>query len=781
MVFSRLKQRLRSGHQGFPGNTGSGASHTPYSVPSPSGTSSLSSTANFSPRPYPTATGIAHLIDVFQAIDTRPPPSQITSRSDHPVPRLGIATQNNPVSTNKFYANLFLGGQTQGVWTHPYSVAWSHGSGNARSWGMSISQIDEDQRAYGPQNPAIPGAPVQYFINPIGIQSIILSATELGESTVLTTDGLEAFSVNANLQPQKSSGSSIKFPLVQGMGIVTGIYTDLQPTIQSSVFFRNVAKSGSPRPGIFKYTATLEDGKEWLIYALPSNSQDPSFNLTSNTLLQGPHSWSGLIQIARNPAGAPGDAVFDGSAGAYAATAKVTGGVSTDGTTATYQISWNKAGSSTGGPLLMFALPHHLSSFDPSMASTVTNICLTTTTKGKATAVIANNWNLVETNLPTDMGFSPWSSASGNVTHFSSNTISAIVKAASSEVNQDMGAQTNLNSMYYAGKALSKFATIVYTINNIANETSLAQQGLSNLKAAFTLFTTNRQMFPLVYDTVWGGVVSSASYRDKTNDAGADFGNTYYNDHHFHYGYFIHAAAIVGYLDPAWLAENKDWVNTLVRDVANPSPDDNYFPFSRAFDWFHGHSFAKGLFESGDSKDQESTSEDAMFAYALKMWGRVIGDVSMEARGNLMLSILNRSFQHYFLLESDNTVQPTNFIGNKVTGILFENKIDHTTYFGGNLEYIQGIHMIPLMPFSAFIRSKRFVTEEWDAYFAENAVTAASKVAGGWKGLLYANLALIDPRTSFDFFASDSFNPGWLDGGASRTWYLAFAAGLGGF
>lgn len=40
-----------------------------------------------------------------------------------------------------------------------------------------------------------------------------------------------------------------------------------------------------------------------------------------------------------------------------------------------------------------------------------------------------------------------------------------------------------------------------------------------------------------------------------------------------------------------------------------------------------------------------------------------------------------------------------------------------------------------------------------------------------------ANLALIDPRTSFDFFARKEFDPAWLDGGASRTWYLAFAAG----
>lgn len=53
----------------------------------------------------------------------------------------------------------------------------------------------------------------------------------------------------------------------------------------------------------------------------------------------------------------------------------------------------------------------------------------------------------------------------------------------------------------------------------------------------------------------------------------------------------------------------------------------------------------------------------------------------MEARANLMLAIQARTFSTYFLMEKSNKVQPPQFIGNKVTGILFENKIDHATYF----------------------------------------------------------------------------------------------------
>lgn len=64
--------------------------------------------------------------------------------------------------------------------------------------------------------------------------------------------------------------------------------------------------------------------------------------------------------------------------------------------------------------------------------------------------------------------------------------------------------------------------------------------------------------------------------------------------------------------------------------------------------------------------------------------------------------------------------------------------------------------------------------------FAADACTPAEQVGGGWKGILFANLALIDPKAAWNFFARPDFDYSWIDGGASRTWYLAFAAGLGG-
>ena len=302
------------------------------------------------------------------------------------------------------------------------------------------------------------------------------------------------------------------------------------PAVQSSVFFRTVTQVLSPRAGIFKYRVTLEDSKDWLIYAVSSNGQDPQLQLVSNTQLQGLRGWSGVIQVAKNPSGAYGETLYDGSAGVYPTAAAVAGSVS--GSIGTYHISWTKAGL-TSLPLLVYALPHHLQSFDGVSSACKTTMQLQTTTKGIATAVVGNAWNLVETNLPTDMGFAPWTPKLRSRSTFSSAASNIIKQVASSEINQDYDAQTNLNSMYFSGKALAKFAMIIYTTYDILHEPDLATQGLNELKGAFARFATNQQIYPLVYDTVWQGVVSVGSY--VTGDPGLDFGNSYYNDHHFHF------------------------------------------------------------------------------------------------------------------------------------------------------------------------------------------------------------------------------------------------------
>ncbi|KAI1272852.1 glycoside hydrolase family 81 protein [Xylaria sp. FL0933] len=705
--------------------------------------------------------------NIFGApIATQKPPAIFEERKDHPVPRTGIRG-SGPYGTNKFYANFFLGNQTSPAYVHPYSLLWSKGQGPTSSWGIAISHVEASQRVYGQTQPETGAA--KYFLNPVGIQSLSLSALELGSSTSLTTDNLNSHSANVNLHVDSKAKPLITFPLVQGMGFVTGIYNGGTPVIESGVFIKKVVHKSTKglQPGITKYTFYLEDGKVWHVYGYSAKGDSLDLAVTSQRMVKANKPFNGIIQVAKDSGTA--ESIIDAAAGAYPV------GMVLSGTAAeskgTYTFAFQKAGISKV-KLLMYALPHHYESFDDTTAKATSTIKLQTTTKGMAKAVVADSWTMTEPNMPISMGFAPWDPVKGPKDKLSDSAIKTITPIALKELSQNVDQQSNQDSMYFSGKALAKFAGICYTANNLLNNPKLAQSGLANLKAAFKRFTTNKQQYPLYYESAWGGIVSSASY--KTGNNGADFGNTYYNDHHFHYGYFIYAAAIIGYLDPSWLTlENVDYINTMVRDIANPSTFDKYFPVSRNFDWYHGHSWAHGLYETVDGKDQESSSEDAMAAYAIKMWGRTIKDANMEARGNLMLSIIARSLNQYYLYTSQNKVQPENYIGNRVAGILFENKCDHTTYFGANIEYVQGIHMLPLLPSTKFTRPADFVKEEWETYFDKG---RADKVEGGWKGILYANLSTIDPKSAWAFFTGKGFDPSWLDGGASLTWYSAYAA-----
>ena len=129
-----------------------------------------------------------------------------------------------------------------------------------------------------------------------------------------------------------------------------------------------------------------------------------------------------------------------------------------------------------------------------------------------------------EQSLPVDMGFAPWTPRTRSRSTLSVAARQLLQQVAVSEINQDYNAQTNLDSMYFSGKALAKFAMIVYTTHDLLGEPDLATLGLNQLKGAFAVFATNQQIYPLVYDSVWNGVVSSGSY--ITGDPGQDFGNS---------------------------------------------------------------------------------------------------------------------------------------------------------------------------------------------------------------------------------------------------------------
>lgn len=725
--------------------------------------------------------------DAFKVIDTLAPPSVYPREPLNFNMPNGVDNEGVPIETNKFYANLFLGSQTDMIWSYPYGLLWMKNN----FYGFGVQHTNISDRQFGSQNTNNYGVDSYYF-NPTGNAEVIFSSTLLTQSNnFMFVSEMEAMSVNVKLASTSTLGSDyIEIPIVQGMGFVTAIYHgNTVPVLNSLMGIKTLTKEVSSvlNPSILKYRATLFNGVEWIVYVtLPNESDSFELSATNPYYIQGSTSIDGLIiQVAVAPSSnslqtsdhSNLEGYYDTSAGMYVVESDLVGTITT-GTSAQYGFQYTTEGKSSSGLPIVFVLPHHAESLVSSVAQTATGISLSSTTKGEMFAYLTDEI-LMSESLQTDIQFLPWTQTMTGPLSYTADQLNLLIKTANEELQVDIAASVaSMDSMYFSGKVLDKYAYVLLVLHEIIKDEVVTKSTLEQMKDAFAPFIANQEYYPLFYDTKFGGVTSSAG---QNGDTGLEFGATYYNDHHFHYGYFVHAAAIVGKVDKDlggnWAETNKDWVNSLVRDVANPSRDDAYFPVFRSFDWFAGHSWAAGLFASGDGKNQESSSEDYNFVYGMKLWGKVIGDNAMESRGDLMLAIMTRSMNKYMYYKSDNTVEPQQILPNKVCGIIFENKITYTTFFGSpdtHPEYVHGIHMLPITPASSLIRIPSFVQEEWQDQIS----TFINNVDSGWAGILKLNQALYDPTTSYNFFSSLDWSQNYLDNGQSRTWSLAFSGGV---
>ena len=126
-----------------------------------------------------------------------------------------------------------------------------------------------------------------------------------------------------------------------------------------------------------------------------------------------------------------------------------------------------------------------------------------------------------------------------------------------------------------------------------------------------------------------------------------------------------------------------------------------------------GHSWAAGLYEFGDSRNQESTSESVNGWYAISLYGLAIGDERIRDLGRLALATEIRSSQMYWQITSSKNIYPSPFADRKVVGILWSTKVDYATFFGANTEFVHCIQMLPFTPISEELLPYEWIIEEY--------------------------------------------------------------------
>lgn len=671
--------------------------------------------------------------------------------------------------------NNIAGSVMYPVYSHPFRLIFNAPDG--KDYGLHVC-YSADYRVILPN--AQNGVPKGYFH---GIASDwIFSATDFGDASsgdepppmveiVDWDDAGLGFSVEMT-SVATTAGGLLTTDIVVGMPFVTARYQGLTPklsTIHAILTINGVNVDPAATNASYsstKFVVTNNKGQTWVIYAsesitLTSIGSHPGSHLEATTSFD-----DVTLRIALLP-DSVGDTIYD-----KYATCIVTGGSLDLMDSYTYAFDWTTKGDCSNG-LLHLGFHHQSEVLNMDNVDPVQGLALSSATRGPMQAYATQvgqplRWILSEPDeVPVDGFFPPRNPVASLIDEFD------VLNILRDEIDQDF--VLDGGSYYFTGKDAQKYATMCLLASdpNVNTDSALLDTCVSKLQDALDILLSNQMAFPLVYDEVYRGISSSGGF--YLNDINADFGNTVYNDHHFHYGYWIFAGAAIKQLSPNWnrMAELDAIIDLFLRDTINAdSIADPDFPTWRHFDWFAGHSSSHGLVPFFDGKDQESTSEEMNFHYSVYLWGKVSAIPEMESLGKLAMKICARSVGQYLLMEDSNTIHPE-IVGNKVVGIFFENKVDYTTWFGANREYMHGIQMIPVSPANELLRTETFVQEEWDTVLQNiNIITSPeSHRNSGWQSLLYTNYAVIDAVA-----AMQNLSVATMDGGLSRAWALYFAA-----
>ena len=184
------------------------------------------------------------------------------------------------------------------------------------------------------------------------------------------------------------------------------------------------------------------------------------------------------------------------------------------------------------------------------------------------------------------------------------------------------------------------------------------------------------------------------------------------NDHHFHYGYFIRAAAELGLRDPAWAAKER-WggmVDLLVSDIATAERGRADFPFLRNFDVYEGHSWASGVGMGAYGNNQESSSEAINAWVGLILWAEVSGNAALRDLGVYLYATEAEAISHYWFDIHGLVFAPEYKQHHVEASMLFGSTYAHNTWWTDEPRQIKGINLLPMATFSTHLaRDKAYI------------------------------------------------------------------------
>jgi endoglucanase Acf2 len=329
---------------------------------------------------------------------------------------------------------------------------------------------------------------------------------------------------------------------------------------------------------------------------------------------------------------------------------------------------------------------------------------------------------------------------------------------------------------YWDGRSLARLASLIPIAAQLGNDADAARRWLlATVKGRLADWFDGREPLLFAYDPSWRTLVGLP----------AGFGSVgELNDHHFHHGYFVYAAALVAAYDrPGDGAAASPWsradgwgamVRLLVKDAANWERQDRRFPFLRNFDPYAGHAWASGPAPFHDGNNEESSSEEMNFATALVLFGAVTGDRAVRDLGAFLYATAATAIEQYWF-DQDRQVFPRAFEPDGV-GIVWDAGGQYDTWWDRNPVFAVGINLLPITGGSLYLgRHPADVQARYERLTRRNGGEILQ-----WRDVFWMYLALADaPRAAALFERQRYFEPEFGDTVPFLEHWLSALAALG--
>ncbi|KAL0681111.1 hypothetical protein Bca4012_047958 [Brassica carinata] len=543
--------------------------------------------------------------------------------------------------------------------------------------------------------------------------------------TITGSDGLDPHSRKTHLISSFSDlgvtldfpSSNLRFFLVRGSPFATcSVSNNSSVTISTT----HAVSSFSGNRSSTKYTVKLNNDQTWLIY-----SSSPINLVKTGSTINSTGGFSGIIRFVVLPdSNQDSEPIFDRFSVCYP--------ISGDADfTKPFEMeyTWQKRGY---GDLLMLAHPLHLKLLSTSSSATVLESLRYKSLDGDLVGVVGDTWLLKPDAIPVT-----WHSLKGiKEDHHREEIISALVQNVDA---LDSSADVTSASYFY-GKLIARACREVCHLDVVPK----IRNYLKSMIEPWLDGSFGPNGF--LYDPTWGGLITKLG----SKDSGGDFGFGIYNDHHYHLGYFLYAIAVLVKIDNLWGKKYRPQVYALAADYMTLGKkgegSSSVYTRLRCFDFFKLHSWAGGLTEFTDGRNQESTSEAVNGYYSAALLGLAYGDIELAAVASTVLAFEIHAAKMWWQVKEEDTLYPSDFTAeNRVVGVLWSTKRDSGLWFAPKewKECRLGIQLLPILPVSEILFSDvKFAKQLVD--WTLPALDREGGVGEGWKGFLYALESMYD-------------------------------------